>query len=450
MSTHIKLKKGLNVKLLGEAERSLPTSHYIHTYAIKPGDFRGIHPKLLVKEGDAVSAGSPVFHSKSDERIQIPSPVSGKITAIIRGEKRIIEEIHIEATPEQQYIDFGKAMPVDLNKEQIMDKLLKSGVWSYIRQRPYSMIANPSDQPKAIFISAFDTAPLAPDYDYILHGKGDKFQAGLDALAKLTEGKLHLNINPELNLTKVFSNAKNVEITSFSGPHPAGNIGIQIHHLNPINKGDIVWYINPQDVITIGILFTEGKYDAVKIIALAGSEVIHPRYHKIINGCCISTLVENNVTKGNLRYISGNPLTGTKITSSGFLGFYDHQLTVIPEGDHYEFFGWAKPGLNKFSFSRSYFSWLTPWKKYSFDTNLHGGERAYVITGEYEKVLPMDILPMQLIKACIAEDIDGMEKLGIYEVDEEDFALVEFIDTSKTEIQQIIRDGLELIRKEMS
>jgi len=450
MSTQIKLKKGLNVKLNGEAEKSLIASQHINTYAIKPGDFRGIVPKLLVKEGDAVTAGSPVFYCKSDERLLIPSPVSGKITAIIRGEKRVIEEIQIEASLEQEYIDFGKALPVALSKEQITEKLLKSGLWSLIRQRPYSMIANPSDQPKAIFISAFDTAPLAPDYDYIVHGKGDKFQAGLDALAKLTEGKLHLNINPELNLTKVFSNSKNVEITSFSGPHPSGNIGIQIHHINPINKGDVIWYVNAQDVICIGNLFLEGKYDAVKIIALAGSEVLHPRYHKVISGCRITSLLEHNVTNGNLRYISGNPFTGTKISSDGFLGFYDHQLTVIPEGDHYEFFGWAKPGLNKFSFSRSYFSWLTPWKKYTLDTNFHGGERAYVVTGEYEKVLPMDILPMQLIKACIAEDIELMEKLGIYEVDEEDFALVEFVDTSKTEIQQIIRNGLELIRKEMS
>ncbi len=450
MSTHIKLKKGLNVKLLGEAERLLSASQFIHSYAIKPSDFHGIIPKLLVKEDEMVSVGSPLFYNKFDERIIITSPVSGKITAIQRGEKRIIEEIHIEATPEQHYIDFGKATVGELNKEQITDKLLKSGVWAYIRQRPYSIIANPSDVPKAIFISAFDTAPLAPDYDFILHGKGELFQTGLDVLAKLTPGKVHLNLNSESNVSKVFSNAKNVEITYFSGPHPAGNVGIQIHHINPINKGDIVWYINPQDVITIGNLFVEGKYDAAKIITMNGSEVLHPKYHKVISGCNISNLVHNNVTATNLRFISGNPLTGKKITADGYLGFYDHQLTVIPEGNYYEFFGWATAGINKFSFSRSFFSWLMPWKKYKLDTNLHGGERAYVITGEYEKVLPMEILPMQLIKAILAEDIDMMEKLGIYEVDDEDFALVEFIDTSKTEIQQIIRNGLDLIRKEMS
>lgn len=450
MSKQIKLKKGLDIKLVGESEMIFSTFDPINEYALKPPDFNGLLPKLLVKEGDTVQVGSPVFFNKNDERIVITSPVSGTVTAIVRGEKRVIEEIQISASANQQYIDFGKENSSQLNKEQITGKLLKSGIWAYIRQRPYSIIANPSDTPKAIFISGFDTSPLAPDYDFILHGKGDLFQMGLDALSKLTSGKIHLNLHPVMNTSKVFTNSKNVEITYFTGPHPAGNVGIQIHHINPINKGDIIWYVNSEDVVIIGKLFSEGKYDAGKIIALCGSEVIHPKYVRITGGCNITNFVKDNIKAGHQRFISGNPLTGSKIANNGYLGFYDHQLTVIPEGDFYELFGWALPGLNKFSVSRSYFSWLTPGKKYIIDTNYHGGERAYVITGEYEKVLPMDILPMQLIKAILIEDIDLMEKLGIYEVDEEDFALVEFVDTSKTEIQSIIRNGLDLIRKEMS
>lgn len=450
MSKQIKIKRGLNINLQGESEKTITDFSPITDFALKPSDFHGFSPKLLVKEGDEVKIGSPVFFNKTDERIKITSPVSGTVKAIVRGEKRVIEEIQITASANQEAIDFGKANPNDLNKEQITEKLLNSGVWAYIRQRPYNIIANPSDTPKAIFISGFDTAPLAPDYDFILHGKGDLFQTGIDAIAKLTSGKIHLNLHPEMNTSKVFSNSKNVEITYFSGPHPAGNVGVQIHHIDPINKGDIVWYVNPQDVLLIGKLFHEGKYDASKIIALSGSELLHAKYAKVIGNTCILSLVKDNVKSGNLRYISGNALTGSKISQKGYLGFYDHQITVIPEGDFHEFFGWALPGLDKFSFSKSYFSWLTPGKKYKLDTNYHGGERAYVITGEYEKVLPMDIMPMQLIKAILAEDIDMMEKLGIYEVDEEDFALVEFIDTSKTEIQSIIRKGLDLIRKEMN
>jgi len=450
MSKHIKLKKGLDIKLYGEAEKVFFNSSKITKCAVKPIDFIGLMPKLLVKEGDFVESGTPILFDKNNERIKITSPVSGTISSIVRGEKRILKEIVIDLAKEQTYIDFGKANPKDLKREVIIDKLLQSGIWATIRQRPFSIIANPDHTPKSIFISAFDTSPLAPDYDFMALGNGEYFQAGLDALSKLTDNKVYLNLNPQKNTSKVFINSKNVEINYFIGPHPAGNVGIQIHHLDPINKGEVVWYVNPQHVITIGKLFVEGKYDSSKIIAFTGSELIYPKYAKVLSGCQISGFVENNVSSNNVRYISGNVLTGRKIDSDGYLGFYDNQITVIPEGDYYEFFGWALPGFNKFSFSRTFFSWLFPNRKYKLDTNLHGGERAYVMTGEFEKVLPMDILPLQLIKAILVEDIDKMEQLGIYEVDEEDFALVEYIDTSKTEIQNIIRKGLDLIRKEMS
>ena len=449
MSETIKINKGLDIKLFGEPQK-IVTSINSEKYALKPTDFNAVFPKLLVKEGDEVKAGTKVFFDKYRENIFFTSPVSGKITEIVRGPKRVLQEIRIDADPEISYIDFGAANPNELKREEIIGKLLESGVWPMIRQRPYSVIADPADNPKAIFISAFDTAPLAPDYDLIVHRNGDIFQTGLDALIKLTSGKVHLNISKSKSVSRVFSNSKGVQINFFDGPHPTGNISIQVNNIDPINKGDIIWYINPQDILTIGKLFFEGKYDAEKTIALTGSEVEKPKYFKTLAGTSISEMVKNNVKEGNLRYISGNVLTGTKIKSDGYVGFYDSQITVIPEGDYYEFLGWGLPGLNKFSFYRSFISWMTPNKKFCLDTNIHGGKRAFVMTGQFEKVFPMDIYPMQLIKSIMTEDIDQMENLGIFEIDEEDFALCEYISTSKIEIQSIVRQGLDLMRKEMS
>ena len=318
-----------------------------------------------------------------------------------------------------------------------------------LRQRPYSVIANPEDNPKAIHISAFDTNPLAADNDFIVHGCGEEFQAGLDALAKLTFGKVHLNVDVNTS-SKVFTNSKNVQINEFSGPHPAGNVGTQIHAIDPINKGDIVWYLFPQDVLSIGRLFKEGKFDARRTIALCGSEIKHPRYYKTIMGASVESLLQDNVRGENKRVISGNVLSGDKIENTGYIGFYHSEVTVIPEGDQFEFFGWMFPSFKKHSFYRTALSWLTPKKQYALNTNLNGGERAIVVTGQFEKVMPLDIYPIQLIKACMIEDIDAMENLGIYEVDEEDFALCEYIDTSKINIQEVIRKGLDLMRKEMS
>jgi len=452
MSKEIRLKQGFTIQIDGEADKSLMSSTFrIDSYAIKPTDFYGVRPKLLVEEGTIVKAGTPLFFDKADERIKITSPVSGVVSAINRGEKRVIEGIQIMPDEQIQRIDFGKQNPNEMTCCQIRTKLLESGLWACVRMRPYNVIANPDDRPKMIVISTFDTAPMGTDYDFVAHGQKLYFQAGLDALAKLTDGKVHLNIHEELTRDDVFLYAKNVEINKFSGKHPAGNVGIQIHHIDPINKGEVVWFVNPQDVIIIGRLFLEGHIDATKIVALAGSELKRTGYHKIIAGACIQWLVDDNLIDGaNPRYISGNVLTGKKISSNGYLGFYDHLISVIPEGDYHEFIGWAMPGFEKFSFWRSFFSWLMPGKKYVLDTNYHGGHRALIFTGQYEKVLPMDILPMQLIKACIIEDIEAMEALGIYEVDAEDFALCEYIDPSKTEIQEIIRKGMDLVKQEMS
>ena len=450
MSLSVKLKRGLDIKISGHAEKKLVTDIMSNLYGIKPVDFPGLTPKLDVRAGDKVMAGTPVFHDKIRPEVLFTSPVSGKVMAVVRGDRRKLLEIVIEKEGDEN-IQFEKSDPAKLSREKVKEALLSSGLWPSIRQRPYHIIANPADVPKAIFISGFDTSPLAPDYNFIMDNSPSSFfSKGIVALKKLTDGKINLVLKGKEESSETLKNTADVEIHRFSGPHPAGNVGVHIHHIDPINKGEIIWIVNLQDVLSIGRLFEEGIYKPEKIIALTGSEVINRQYYKILSGASIAPVVKNNVKEGNLRYISGNVLTGSKIEPEGFVGYYDSHVTVIPEGDYYEFFGWAKPGADKFSFSKTFLSSLLPQKSYRLDTNFHGGERAFVLTGIYEKVLPMDVYPMQLLKAILVNDIDGMENLGIYEVAEEDLALCEFICPSKTEIQSIVRQGLDTMVKEMS
>ncbi|MBK8881052.1 MAG: Na(+)-translocating NADH-quinone reductase subunit A [Bacteroidales bacterium] len=450
MSLSVKLSKGLDIKIIGKAERLLAGEVDSALYGVRPVDFPGLIPKLNVKPGDRVSAGSPIFHDKIRPEIIFASPVSGTVVSVIRGDRRKLMEIVIEKNG-NDYIDFGIADPSVLSREKIRESLLVSGLWPVVRQRPYHIVANPQDVPKAIFISGFDTSPLAPDYNFIMDNSSESlFRRGITALKKLTDGKINLVLNGKGDSSAVLKNASDVEISQFSGPHPAGNVGIQIHHLDPLNKGEIVWFVNLQDVLAIGRLFEEGRYNHERIVALTGSEIMHPQYYRIKSGVSVSSMTNGNVKPGNLRYISGNVLTGTSVGQEGHVGFYDSQVTVIPEGDYFEFFGWMKPGLDKFSFSRTFASKLIPSKGFRLDTNLHGGERAFVMTGQYEKVVPMDIYPMQLLKAILSEDIEMMENLGIYEIAEEDFALCEYICPSKIEIQSIVRKGLEMMIKEMN
>ena len=450
MSKQIRLKKGLNIHLLGDADKVYASTKPSKKYVVKPTDFHSLNPKLCVKVGDRVKAGTPLFFDKYNEKINFCSPVSGELTDIVRGDKRKILEVVIQADSEISYEEFTTATSNNLSREQIIEEMLKAGVWPFIRQKPYDIIANPADMPKAIFISAFSSAPLAIDNDFALYGMDEIFQKGLDYIVQLTNGTTYLNIDGNTNPSKVFTTVKGVEINKFSGPHPAGNVGIQIHHIDSINKGEVVWYLQPQDVIAIARLFTEGKYDVSRIVALCGSQIKKPRYYRTMAGAQISNMLIDNIKEGKSRVISGDILTGTQINSDGCLGFYDSQLTVVPEGDETEFLGWILPGVHKFSASKTFFSWLSPSKKYNLDTNMHGEERAYVMTGEYEKVLPMDIYPTHLIKAIMIEDVELMENLGIYEVSPEDLALCEFVCTSKIEVQSIIRQGLDLVRKENS
>ena len=450
MSKVIKIKKGLNINMDGVAEKIIKKADLSEYYAVKPTDFKGIRPKLVVKVGDKVKAGSPLFYDKFQPEVQFTSPVSGEVTSINRGERRMILEVVVRADAKIEYQEFNISDPKAMSREDIISVLQQSGLWPTIRQRPYSVIANSKDKPKAIFISGFDSAPLSPDMDFVVKEDAVMFQKGIDILSKLTDGIIHLNLNADFPAAETFTQAKGVQINYFTGPHPAGNVGVQINRIDPINKGDIIWYTYPQEVIAIGRFFESGIYDASKNIALAGSEVIHPLYFRVINGACINKIVKDNIKPGDNRFISGNVLTGTKILSEGFVGYYDNQITVIPEGKYFDFFGWALPGLDKYSASRTFLSGFMPGRKFKLDTNVHGGHRAFVMSGEYDKVFPFDIYPVQLIKAILVEDIDLMERLGIYEVDEEDFALCEFVCTSKTDVQPIIRKGLDLIRAEMS
>ncbi|MDR0725799.1 MAG: Na(+)-translocating NADH-quinone reductase subunit A [Prevotellaceae bacterium] len=449
MSRTIKFRKGLNIKLKGSAEKVLSTAAASSAYAVKPADFKGLTPRLCVKQGDEVKAGTPVFFDKYKPEIQFVAPVSGTVEAINRGERRKLLEVVIKPDAKNVREKYKITEELLNNREQIIELMLKAGYWPFIIQRPYGIIANPADKPKSIFVSGIDTAPLAVDMAFLLLGQEEYFQKGIDVLSKLTEGKVYLGLDAD-DMASKLNKITNAEITLFTGKHPAGNVGVQIHHIDPINKGDIVWTVDAQHVAALGRFFATGVYSAEKIIALCGSKVKRPQYYKLMAGASVSALSNLIDHSESTRYISGNVLTGTAISKDGYVGFYDNRISVIPEGDEYEFLGWAMPRFKKFSASKSYFSWLTPNKLYDLDTNLNGGERAFVVTNQYEKVLPMDIYPVYLLKAILAEDIDKMEQLGIYEVIEEDLALCEFVCTSKIEVQDILRKGINLMIKEMS
>ncbi len=451
MSKTVKLRKGLDIRLLGVANKVKTDVPMPKVVSIKPTDFHGLVPKMLVKEGETVTAGQPIFQDKYQEVIKYVSPVDGTLKAVVRGEKRRILEVQIDVAGSQNF-DGGTAVDVaGMSGEQVKETMLSAGLWPFVKQRPIDVVADPTKAPKAIFISAFDSAPLAPDFDFVLHGKEKEFQAGLDAIAKLTEGTVHLTLNGKAPADATFTEAKGVQINKIHGKHPAGNVGTQIHHIDPINKGEVVWVVNAQDVAIIGRYFLSGKFIPKKTIALTGSEAKDPQYMDVIIGTNVSDILDGRFTSDNVRVVSGNALTGERIEADGFLGFYDNQITLLPEGDQYKFVltkGWLGPGFDKFSNSRLFPTFLSGSKKYRLDTNLNGEERAFVVTGELEKVFPFDILPMQLIKAAITDDIDNMENLGIYEVAPEDFALCEYVCTTKINIQDKIRNGLDLIQEE--
>ncbi|MEM1001945.1 MAG: Na(+)-translocating NADH-quinone reductase subunit A, partial [Bacteroidota bacterium] len=418
-------------------------------YCVRPEDFHSIVPKLVAKESAKIKAGEPLYYNKENEDMKFVSPVSGEVIEIQRGPKRRIEAIKIQADKEQSFVDHG-AFDLKSESDKIKAHLLASGCWAFIKQRPYDVLANPANEPKGIFISGYASSPLAANLDYTLQGKEKELQAAVSSLAKLTSGKVHVSVGKNSN--SALSSLKDVEVHKVSGPHPAGNVGTLINKVDPVNKGEVVWTVNAQDLVIIGELLLTGKFNAERIVAFAGSAVQKPRYFKTKIGAEIATMVyDHGIEKdSNDRIISGDVLSGKHIGPDGYLDYYSNLITVIPEGDDYEFFGWNKPIFNKISPTRALtFSWLSPKKKYDLNTNTNGEHRAFVVTGGYEKVFPLDIYPLQILKACMYKDLDEMEALGMYEVAPEDFALTEFVCVSKQPHQQIIREGLDLMLKEI-
>jgi Na+-transporting NADH:ubiquinone oxidoreductase subunit A len=450
MSNDIRIKRGLDIKLKGEAKKVKEAAIISNFYTIRPEDFHSVTPKLVAKEGTQVKAGETIFYDKSNEAIKFASPVSGEVIEVARGEKRRIMAIKIQADKEQTYHDFGPLNVDTASADEIKVKLLDSGCWVFVKQRPYDVIARPDKTPKAIFISGYASAPLAADLDFTLQGKEKEMQAAVTALGKLTEGQVHISVGKNAN--SPLASLSGVTIHKVSGPHPSGNVGTLINKVDPVNKGEVVWTINAQDLVIIGDLLLTGKFNAERIVALVGSSVEKPRYFTTKLGSEVATMIyDHGIEKdANARIISGNVLSGKQVQPDGYLDYYSNTITVIPEGDDYEFFGWNKPVFNKISMSRALtFSWLTPNKVYDLNTNTNGEHRNFVLTGNYEQVFPLDIFPMQILKACMYKDLDEMEALGMYEVAPEDFALTEFICVSKQPHQDIIRKGLDVMIKEI-
>lgn len=449
MGTGIKVKRGYDLRLKGETKKELVSVSHVATIAIKPPDFHSVVPKLIRKKtGERVEAGDELFFSKYSDRLRFVSPVSGVIKEIVRGDRRRVMEIIIEADKEIIYKDFGRLDVDSADAEQLKNRIYEAGCGAFIMQRPYDIVADPKDVPRDIYISAVDTAPLAADPEFIIADQKEEFQVGINALAKLTEGKVHLGVKKG---TATFKDISNVDFIEVSGKHPAGNVGVQIHKTKPINKGERIWTLSPENVAIIGRLFLTGHFDAKRTIALAGTgaEENSRKYYRTVIGAAVSSIVAD-VNDEEIRVISGDVFTGVKLSKSGYVSYYDNTVTLIPEGREHRLFGWLPFSYNGIpSKSRTSLSWLSPNKKYEVNTNLNGEERALVVTGEMEEVMPMDIYPMHLLKACLAGDIDKMQNLGIYEVIPEDFALVDYINTSKVDAQDIIRMGLDIMITEV-
>lgn len=445
MANVIKLRKGLDINLKGKAEETKILLKSSGKYALVPDDFEGVVPKVVVKEGDKVKAGDALFVNKNYPTVKFASPVSGTIAAVERGDRRKVLSIRVDADANQEFRDFGASNVNTLTGEQVRSMLLDAGLFGYINQLPYAISTNPETHPKAIFVSALRDMPLAANFEFELKGKEKDFQTGLTALSKMAKTYLGVGVHSSME------NFKDVEVTVFDGKCPAGNVGVQVNHLDPVNKGEVVWTIgDPTVVLFIGRLFNSGKVDLRRTVALAGSEVKNPAYVDMLVGQELTTLLSNSYDSDHsVRIINGNPLTGRPTTKDGFLGAHTSEITVIPEGDDKnEMLGWIMPRFGQFSVSRSYCSWLFGKKQYALDARIKGGERHMIMSGEYDRVLPMDIYGEYLIKAIIAGDIDRMEQLGIYEVSPEDFAVAEFVDSSKLELQRIVREGLNILRKE--
>ena len=453
MSQNIVLKKGLNIPVKGEAAPCVSKTIAPGIIAIQPSDFKGLLPRLLVKEGDAVLCGSPVLADKKNPDILVTSPASGVVKEVVRGEKRKLIAVLIETDGEQKCVDFGAGNVDAMDADAVRAAILGAGLWPMFVQRPYGIIADPAASPRDIFVSAFDTAPLAPCAEFCLGDRAKDIQTGIYAVAKLTSGAVHVSLPAKRGASDPFGRLNGCVLHSFEGKHPAGNPGVQISNIAPIRKGDTVWTISLLGLAAIGRLFNTGKLNLRRKVAVCGPMAIQPSYIETIPGMPMSEIAGQwGTTSDEARIISGDILSGKAVGPEGYLGYFDDQITIIREGTERELFGWIRPiRYKQFSTDHCYFSWLMPWRKYDMDTNLHGGPRAFIMNDQYyAKVLPMDLYPLYLTKACLAGDIDKMEKFGIYEVLPEDLALCEFVDPSKNNIQDIIAQGIDLMLKEMA
>ena len=447
MANLIKLRKGLDIKLEGAAIETKVEIGKAKEYALQPDDFTGVVPKVVVREGDRVKAGEPLFVDKNCPDVRFASPVSGEVTEVVRGDRRKVLCVKVKADAEQEYAEFGKKDVSALSGDEVKQALLEAGLFGYINQLPYAVATNPTTAPKAIFVSALRDMPLAGKFEYELQGNEEAFQAGLTALSKMAKTYLGIGL---LQVNEVLHKAKDVDVNIFDGRCPTGNVGVQVNHIDPVNKGEVVWTVDPTAVIFFGRLFLTGHVDLTRTVAIAGSEVSNPAYANVLVGTPLKDILDGRLNKqDHVRIINGNPLTGRKDSLDGYLGAHTSEVCAIPEGDdNDEMLGWIMPRTKDFSVNRSYFSWLVPGKKYRLDARVKGGERHMIMSGEYDSVLPMDIFGEYLIKAIITGDIDRQEQLGIYEVSPEDFAVAEFVDSSKLELQKIVREGLNLLRKE--
>ncbi len=436
----------MNLPLVGAPSAQVEDFPLGTSFAVNPDEFIGVTPKLAVKEGDAIKAGQCLFFDKKDPRIQITSPVSGRVHTIARGDKRRLNEVRITADSVTSYQEFGKGLPA--TAEEVKIKLLSSGAWTLLEMRPYGRIANPDDAPKAIFVNGMATAPFATETSIALSGRESAFAAGLHAL-RLLAPQTVLSLHTEES-SPILTQAVGVEIHRFAGKHPAGNTSVHIAHVSPLNKGEVIWTISASDVAIVGDLFLEGNYCLDRVMAVAGSGIEAPQYYRLRGGMSLEAFFRSKGKIGAYRYISGSVLTGKSVGAQGYLGVNAQQITVIPEGQGTDFLGWVLPGWNKFSMSRTFLSFLTPRKKYDLSTKLNGEERAFVVTGQYETVFPFDIYPNQLLKAVWAKDLEKMEELGIYEVVPEDFALCEVICTSKQPLQSLVREAMDILHTEMN
>lgn len=453
-----RFRRGFDIPIPGRAERRLEQpAGRISTVAVKPRDWHGLAPipKLQMREGSRVRAGEKLFWDKNFEGLWWTAPWSGEIVEIRRGPKRRVEEIVILAEGECESVEFVKGSPAGLGREKVIETLVDSGLWVYMRQRPYGIVANPKDKPSSVFISAYNTAPLAAEIDFLIEGSEEDFLIGLEALRTVVDCPINLFLREGHSHNEVFLKCEGVRRYWFTGPHPSGNVGVHIHHLDPVYKGGkVVWYIAPQELVYWGRLFRTGRVDMRRRVAVAGPEVVAPVYMEVPTGAVVEPLVKGRVREGReLRYISGDVLTGRKVELNGHLGAFDYLVSVVEEGNFPEFMGWLFPSFPRVSLSRTFLStWLRMLGvrvNYRFSTRTYGEERPFVVTGEYERVLPMSLFPQHLLKAIIVRDFELMEELGIREVVEEDLALCEFVCTSKVPVQKILREGIELFRKEM-